>query len=170
MSDKASKVSKRSRREGRTIAVQTLYAFEQKRYADDGELVVPDELIGEEPSCEFGRDLFVGFVTERAAVDAVVDGSLKNWTLTRLALPDRCILRLGCYELLYCANTPPRVVINEYIELAKQFGSEGKSAKLVNGVLDKIAREHRGEEVTGRHAKSEQAKPEQAKPEQTETA
>jgi len=148
----ATQPGKRSRRHGRMMAVQILYAFEQKGYDDDGRLLVEDDeaVSGDEGARSFARSLFDGFVAERTAVDAVVDGSLKNWTLHRLAKPDRCILRLGAFELLYCADTPPKVAINEYIELAKAVGSEGKSAKLVNGVLDKIAREHRGDEVPRR--------------------
>jgi len=143
---------KRSRRDGRVLAIQILYAYEQKRYDDDGRLLVHDEVEGDADARGFARTLFDGFTGERAAVDAVVDASLKNWTLTRLAVSDRCLLRLGCYELLYCSDTPPKVAINEYIEIAKQYGSEGKSAKLINGVLDRIAREHRGDEV-GRNQK-----------------
>ena len=59
-----------------------------------------------------------------------------------MAVLDRSILRLGCYELIYCPDVPPKVVINEYIEIAKQYGSDVKTGKLVNGVLDRIAKEH----------------------------
>ncbi len=83
-------------------------------------------------------------------MDAAVDQRLENWTIQRLAVLDRALLRLGAYELLFCADTPPKVTINEYIELAKRYGSEAKTAKLVNGVLDKIAREHRPSEVARR--------------------
>jgi N utilization substance protein B len=132
------------RRDARSYAVQLLYSFDQKHYEDDGQLV-PDE--PENPvsseAATFARGLFEGFCGERPAVDAVIDARLNNWTIDRLAVIDRSILRLGAYELLYCQDTPLKVVINEYIELAKIFGSEGKTAKLVNGVLDRIARECR---------------------------
>ena len=97
--------------------------------------------------------------TERDAVDAVVDARLHNWSIGRLAVLDHTVLRLGCYELLYRADTPPKVAINEYIELAKIYGSEQKTAKLVNGVLDKIARDHRGDEVAKRGSRNELFKP-----------
>ncbi len=64
-----------------------------------------------------------------------------------MAVADRAILRLGAYEILYCADTPAKVAINEYIELSKRYGSEAKTPKLVNAVLDKIAREHRAGDV-----------------------
>ena len=92
------------------------------------------------------RELYNGCRVERAAVDAVIDKRLHNWTLQRLAVVDRSILRIGAYELLYRSDVPPKVAINEAIELAKRFGSDAKTAKLVNGVLDKIARDHRSDD------------------------
>ena len=56
-------------------------------------------------------------------------------------------MRLGAYEILYSTDTPPKVAINEAIELAKKYGSEEKTTKLVNGVLDRIARDHRPDDL-----------------------
>ena len=138
--------SKRSaaRSRGREVAVQLLDSFEQNKYVDDGQLM-PSEEAGEagEEVVAFARDLLSGFIKERTAVDANVDKRLDNWTIHRLAVADRAVLRLGAYELLYCSDTPVKVAINEYIELAKKYGSEAKTAKLVNAVLDRIARESR---------------------------
>jgi transcription antitermination protein NusB len=134
-----------ARNAGRALALQLLYSFEQNHYQDDGQLL-PDD-ISEDIDAEaiaFAKTLFEGFRTERPAVDAAVDARLENWTIHRLAVLDRAILRLGAYEILYSKDTPPKVAINECIELAKRFGSEVKTAKLVNGVLDRIAREMRG--------------------------
>jgi N utilization substance protein B len=136
-----------ARSSGRSLALQLLYSFEQNHYKDDG-LLVTDETTEEtgEAGTLFAHALFTGFCGERAAVDAVVDKRLENWTIQRLAVIDRAILRLGAYELLHRSDTPPKVAINEWIELAKAFGSEAKTSKLVNGVLDRIARDH---EITG---------------------
>ncbi len=136
---------------GRVLALQQLYSFEQNHYKDDG-CLTPDELLEgiDEESIAFAQELFSGFQAERTAVDAAVDQRLENWTIQRLAVLDRAILRLGAFEILYRPDTPPKVAINEYIEIAKLFGSEAKTAKLVNGVLDKIAREHRPNEVAKR--------------------
>lgn len=139
----------RQRRAARVRALQLLYAFEQKHYEDDERLAVAISADGERDEVlpaaaeELARELYIGFRIERSAVDAVIDARLHNWTLHRLAVVDRGILRLGAYELLYRADVPAKVAINEAIELAKQFGSDAKTAKLVNGVLDKIARDHR---------------------------
>lgn len=140
-----------SRSQGRELALQLLYSFEQNKYVDDGQLLPLDvaEAVDAEASA-FAHGLFQGFIASRAPVDAAVDQRLENWTIQRLAVLDRALLRLGAYELLFCADTPPKVTINEYIELAKRYGSEAKTAKLVNGVLDKIAREHRPSEVARR--------------------
>jgi N utilization substance protein B len=141
--------SRRSGRSpGRALALQFLYSWDQNHYLDDGRLV-PDELMTEaaEDAIAFARVLFAGCLAQRIPVDAAVDARLEKWTIQRLAVVDRAILRLGAYEIIYCPETPPKVAINEGIELAKLYGSEAKTAKLVNGVLDRIAREHRPTEV-----------------------
>ena len=136
-------LSAQARSAGRAIAIQLLYAYEQNKYVDDGHLLASDEETPEPGATEFGRALFTGFTENRVPVDAAIDKRLENWTIHRLAVVDRAIMRLGAYEILYCSDTPPKVAINEAIELAKLFGSEEKTAKLVNGVLDKLARDHR---------------------------
>ena len=138
-----------ARSRGRALAVQILYSFEQNRYRDDDVALIPDDVLAEAGSeaQAFAQALFAGFRRERTAVDAAVDSRLENWTIQRLAVLDRTILRLGAYELLYRPEIPPKVAINEYIEISKQYGSEAKTARLVNGVLDRIAREHRPDEV-----------------------
>ena len=137
-----------ARSRGRELALQLLYSFEQNKYLDDGMLLTADATEGmEEESIVFARALQAGFAKERPAVDSAVDKRLENWTIHRLAVADRAILRLGAYEILYCADTPAKVAINEYIELAKRYGSEAKTPKLVNAVLDKIAKEHRAGDV-----------------------
>lgn len=137
-----------ARSRGRELALQMLYSFEQNKFIDDGMLLPADATEGmEAESVEFARALQTGFAKERTAIDAAVDKRLENWTIHRLAVADRAILRLGAYEILYCADTPAKVAINEYIELAKRYGSEAKTPKLVNAVLDKIAKEHRAGDV-----------------------
>jgi transcription antitermination protein NusB len=139
-----------SRTRGRMLALQMLYSFEQNHYLDDGRLLPEDITVEIDREAQvFAKSLFDGFIAQRVPVDASVDGRLDNWTIHRLAVLDRSILRLGAYELIYCPETPPKVAINEYIELAKAFGSEAKTTKLVNGVLDRIAKEHRQSEVPG---------------------
>ena len=73
-------------------------------------------------------------------IDNIISQYLENWTLDRLSSVDRNVLRLGTYELLYEADVPIEVTIDEAIEIAKKYGTEN-SGKFVNGVLDKIAKE-----------------------------
>jgi len=70
-------------------------------------------------------------------IDALLTRFATNWSLSRMAMVDRNILRLATYELLYESEMPPKVAINEAVELAKRFGSND-SGKFVNGVLDSI--------------------------------
>ena len=82
----------------------------------------------------FANQLFEGAVKETAAIDELIVKQAENWRLERLAVIDRAILRLAIYELR-TADTPPKVILNEAVELAKKFSSEEAPAFL-NGILD----------------------------------
>lgn len=145
------KASRAARTAARRLALQLIYSFEVNRFQADCRLIPEDDRLAvPTEGLAYADQLFAGFAKERAAVDAQLDQRLENWSLARLAVIDRAILRLGAYELIYCLETPPKVAINECIELAKEFGTESKTARLVNGVLDRIAREHRSDEVAKR--------------------
>jgi transcription antitermination protein NusB len=134
---------RQARTQGRALAVQMAYSCEQNRFAADAVLMPADDLEAVDGEARsFAEGLLAGMLAERTAIDAAIDKRLENWTLSRLSVIDRAILRLSAYELLYRPDTPPKVTINEGIELAKRFGSEAKTTRLVNGVLDRIAREH----------------------------
>ncbi len=81
-----------------------------------------------------------GTQSNRERIDKVLSEYLKGWQIDRLSRVDREVLRLAVYELLYTKDTPPKVVVNEAIELAKHFGTE-ESGKFVNGVLGKLFKE-----------------------------
>lgn len=137
-----------ARTRGRALAVQLVYSFEQNRYAEQpGCQLVPDDDLRniDDDGRAFAFSLFELFRAQRPAIDAAIDQRLVNWTVGRLAVIDRAILRLGAVELLYCGDsTPAKVAINEYIELAKRYGTEANTARLVNGVLDRLAKDQRG--------------------------
>jgi N utilization substance protein B len=86
---------------------------------------------------EFARRLFEGTVAEAEAIDMLLRRHAEHWRLERMAAVDRNVLRLALYELLRCPETPPAVVINEALELARRF-SAAESVDFVNGVLDAI--------------------------------
>lgn len=85
---------------------------------------------------EFANALFEGASSEITGLDELITKHAANWRLERLAAIDRAILRLGIYELRR-GETPPKVVINESVELAKKFSSE-EAAGFVNGILDTV--------------------------------
>lgn len=91
----------------------------------------------------FARRLAEGTLLHIETIDSLLAKYLVNWEFGRLAAVDRSVLRLATYELLYCAEIPTAVSINEALELSKLFNSD-ESAKFLNGVLDKLARDHAG--------------------------
>ena len=84
----------------------------------------------------FANRLFEGTVKDTAAIDELIVKQAENWRLERLAVIDRAILRLAIYELRK-TDTPPKVILNEAVELAKKFSSE-EAASFVNGILDAV--------------------------------
>ncbi len=81
--------------------------------------------------------LVQGTIARRQEIDALLAKHATNWTVERMSMVDRNILRLAVFELMFGNETPPKVVINEAVELAKRFGA-ADSGKFVNGVLDSI--------------------------------
>ena len=86
---------------------------------------------------EFCKRLVVGVHDNIKTIDEKISQYATNWQLKRMAIIDRNILRLGVYELQYATDIPPKVSINEAVELAKKYG-DLESSKFVNGILDKI--------------------------------
>ena len=85
----------------------------------------------------FVNRLVQGTAQHMGEIDTLLSRHATNWTLERMAIVDRNVLRLGVFELLFDSETPPKVVINEAVELAKRFGTV-ESGKFVNGVLDSV--------------------------------
>lgn len=92
------------------------------------------------PVKEFTMQIIQGTLTNLRQIDSVISKYAQNWRLKRMAVIDRNILRLGCFELLFLEDIPPKVSINEAVELAKKYG-DVESSKFVNGILDKIRKE-----------------------------
>ena len=128
---------KRNRTLAREIALQAL--FQQDLAGDDPQKIA--ELLAEATEDsrerEYARSLALGVLENRQELDRRIVEVTNNWKLDRIAAVDRAILRLGLYELLEMDEVPPKVVINESVELAKKF-STAKSGSFVNGVLDRI--------------------------------
>lgn len=91
---------------------------------------------------EFIKSLVFGVVSHSAEIDRIIEKAAPQWPIDQIAMVDRSVLRLGIYELLFGNHddVPPKVAINEAIELAKTFGGDA-SGKFINGVLGTIYRE-----------------------------
>ncbi len=86
---------------------------------------------------DFSLSLIEGVMEKIQFIDELIKKSVRNWEIDRMAVVDRNILRIACLELYFLDEIPPKVSINEAIELAKRFG-DTDSPRFVNGVLDKI--------------------------------
>ncbi len=125
-----------SRRRARELALQLLYQHElTQSSAEEMQRDFEEWISAPDGVRAFAAELLDGCIANLAEIDAELDHQTSHWRLSRLAAVDRNILRLGLYELLYRPDTPPAVVIDEAIEIAKKFGAED-SARFVNGVLD----------------------------------
>ena len=85
----------------------------------------------------FARELVEGVLQHLPQIDECIRSVAENWDLARMAVVDRNILRLGAFELLHRRDIPPKVAINEAVDLAKRYGS-ADSGTFVNGILDRI--------------------------------
>ena len=109
------------------------------RHADPRQVVEEFWRESEQPEeiKAFANQLFSGTTSHLQEIDTLIASHADNWDLKRMAVIDRNILRLGVFELLHQEDVPPKVCINEAIELAKRFG-DTESGKFINGVLDAI--------------------------------
>jgi N utilization substance protein B len=87
---------------------------------------------------DYSRFLLVGITSERERLDQHLEKASEHWKLSRFTYVDKNILRIGAYEMLFSPDVPPKVAIDEAIELAKAYGDQD-SGRFVNGVLDELA-------------------------------
>ncbi|MBF0217496.1 MAG: transcription antitermination factor NusB [Candidatus Omnitrophica bacterium] len=131
----------RKRTMAREIALKILYAMEMTKEAAEESIENYWEHAGEkdEPVVDFTSALVVGVSKNMDKIDGILSESADNWKLARMAVIDRNILRIACFELLFLPDVPPKVAINEAIDMAKKYGDKD-SGKFVNGILDRIKR------------------------------
>jgi transcription antitermination protein NusB len=133
---------------GRIIVLQTLYEQEMRESCDDKSFNLDEvlernikryrKLVGDSG---FIKDLVKGVDKVKEDIDKMLQPIAPDWPIDEIARMDRLILRIGCYELLHFDDVPPRVTINEAVELAKSFGAEN-SSKFINGVLGTFYKEN----------------------------
>jgi N utilization substance protein B len=129
----------RNRTKARELALKFLYQIEIT-----GEKDLSPELKNfwaahreEKPVREFTTQIIQGTVENLTQIDNIISKYARNWKMGRMAVIDKNILRLASFELLFLQDIPPKVSINEAVELAKKYG-DLESGKFVNGILDKI--------------------------------
>ena len=130
------------RREARAKILKALYGSE---FIEVGPDPVDNLLADCDPGeqREFIEDIYRGTLKKKEAIDELISSFAVGWKVERLAFPDRNILRMAIYELLHYEDTPPEVVMNEAIELSKDYGTDN-APKFINGILDRIWKEERG--------------------------
>jgi len=126
------------RRTARELALKFLYQTEFNSNSPDSELnSFCDRANVSEEVQNFTQDLIKNILFHKKEVDELLEKISANWAPDRMAVIDKNILRLGICELLFDPTTPPKVVINEAVEIAKKFGTE-ESPDFINGILDKV--------------------------------
>ena len=144
-----------NRRQARAFALQILstWDFNRSNFNKETNLEkITDSVIKNFASNNFNErdfilDLVKKSIEKLSEIDKNIEKFAPQWPLEKMTVVDRNILRLGIFELLFSCQTPPKVVINEAIEIAKTFGSSN-SPKFINGVLGAIYEEIKKEEIT----------------------
>lgn len=128
----------KKRTRARELALQALYQLDIQ--GDDFAKDIADFLGSEEPDAEtvdFALGIVRGVALELENIDARISSVAQNWDITRMAVIDRNVLRMATYELVFREEIPPKVSINEAIELGKRFSTKNSGA-FINGILDRI--------------------------------
>ncbi len=135
----------------RTIVLQSLYEWDFYKRESDLTAIVERNVVEFGPGIDepdFVWRTLKGVMEHLPQIDKVIEKAAPEWPIEQIAIIDRNVLRIGLYELLYAdkAEVPPKVAINEAIEMAKAYGGVN-SPKFVNGVLGTVYREIGGEEA-----------------------
>jgi N utilization substance protein B len=132
------------RRKAREVALQFLYQLDL--HGADDPMPYAEDFWARHPleadTRSYAEGLVRGTKRYQGKADELIRQCAEHWGLERMAVVDRNILRLAVYEMLWGAEVPPKVAINEAIEIAKKFGT-GESSRFINGVLDRVLREQR---------------------------
>ena len=129
-------MSRRSR--AREVVMQLLYRDDLNGIGphDSDNQFLTGRLNGNQKLVEFADTILQGVRQHRESIDEKLQATTENWKLSRMAATDRNVMRIAAWEILF-GDTPPRVAINEAIEISRRYGDE-KSSRFVNGVLDQL--------------------------------
>lgn len=136
----------------RTVALQALFEWDfNNQQGDISEIIqrAIAEFASGADDGEFAVELVKGVVDNMPAIDEIIVKTAPEWPIAQITVIDRNVLRLGIYELQFSKKIPPKVAINEAVEMGKRFGGES-SGKFVNGVLGTLYKDmpHADEEET----------------------
>ena len=130
-----------NKRRSRVVTLQVLYELDSSEH--DLETVLstyPDDIALPKTARTFSRNLVAGVLAHREEIDKIIESFAPSWPVHQMATVDRNILRIAIYEIRFGGHTPPKVAINEAVEIAKIFGADG-TPKFVNGVLGSVMEE-----------------------------
>jgi N utilization substance protein B len=135
------------RRKARELALRMLYQAETA--GEDPEFALArycESFPYQQDIIDYACLLLAGIKQDRETIDRYIEGVSEHWKLDRITYIDRNILRLGIYEMLFSSDVPPKVAIDEAIELGKKYGNED-SKDFINGVLDRILKDYYAKET-----------------------
>ncbi len=127
-----------TRRQARELAMQALFYMDMQKHASEEML---EYFCGcfctSKKSRPFLIKLVNGVLDEKGQIDALVERFSQNWQINRMSCVDRNVMRIAVYEMLYCDDIPPKVSINEAVDIGKKFGTQ-ESGAFINGIMDSI--------------------------------
>jgi N utilization substance protein B len=152
------KQRQRKRTLARELALQLLYVADENRGLTEEDIAYHLETADTPPEvAAFTCQLVLGTRSQLAQLDEIISSIAVNWRISRMSVVDRNILRMASYELLHIEDIPPKVSINEAVDLAKKY-STADSGSFVNGILDKILSRHGKDNAPGKGNPSPGAK------------
>ena len=126
------------RRRARELAMQALFYMDSRNNSSQESVERFCQNFSPSPKLmPFFIKLVEGVLKTRPEIDALIEQYSKNWKINRMSLVDRNVMRIAIYELIYCADIPAKVSINEAVDIGKKFGTE-ESGAFVNGIIDSI--------------------------------
>lgn len=126
------------RRKAREYAMQALFFLDMGEECSQDKLELYYRHFSPEPDIlPFFQRLANGVLDSREQIDAIIERFSSNWKIGRMSCVDRNVLRISVFEMLFCTDIPPKVSINEAIEIGKKYGTE-ESGAFINGILDGI--------------------------------
>ena len=127
-----------TRRQARELAMQALFYMDIRKDASEETL---EYFCGcfcpSKKSRPFFRKLVNGVLETKGKIDALVERYSQNWNISRMSCVDRNVMRIAVYEMLFCDDIPPKVSINEAVDIGKKFGTQ-ESGAFINGIMDSI--------------------------------